>query len=87
MPSDGRFIVCPKINEFYEGRIEQLMQAVSQPERVKKFLVLASPFKLESDELTATMKVRRRHVVQNYLQELSALYESEATVEADRDAG
>jgi long-chain acyl-CoA synthetase len=87
MQADGRFINCPKIGAFYEGRIKELMQAVSQPERVKKFLVLASPFKLESDELTATMKVRRRHVVQNYLQELSALYESETAVAADVDAG
>ena len=60
-------------------RIADVMQSVSQPERVKRFLVLAGPFKLEADELTATLKVRRRYVVKNYEKELAALYEG-ATV-------
>ena len=41
------------------------MQPVSQPERVKKFLLLKEPFKLEAEELTATLKVRRRPRGQN----------------------
>jgi long-chain acyl-CoA synthetase len=85
--AEGRFIHDPWVNEFYAERIEEVMQAVSQPERVKKFLVLSAPFKLESDELTATLKVRRRFVVQNYEQELAALYESDATCDTAADAG
>src|ERR1043165_7004925 len=64
LDAEGRFIRNPAITDFYAARVEKLMQAVSQPERVKKFLLLSSPFKLESDELTATLKVRRRFVVE-----------------------
>ena len=53
------------------------MEPVSQPERVKKFLVLSRAFELEKDELTATMKVRRRFVIDKYKSQLAALYEGE----------
>ena len=75
--SDGGFITSEPIRKFYEGRIKELMEEVSNPERVKKFLLLDRPFKLEDDELTATLKVRRRHVIQKYEQQLAALYDEE----------
>ncbi len=78
LESDGRFIRSSAICDFYEKRIAEVMQSVSQPERVKRFLILASPFKFEADELTATLKVRRRYVVKNYEKELAALYEGVA---------
>ncbi len=68
------FIDCPKIHAFLKERIDAVMQEVSNPERVKEFLVLARPFALENDELTATLKVRRRHVIQKYEPRLAALY-------------
>jgi long-subunit acyl-CoA synthetase (AMP-forming) len=50
------------------------MQAVSQPERTKAFLILARPFQMEAEEVTSTMKVRRRHVLSKYHDRLEALY-------------
>jgi long-chain acyl-CoA synthetase len=64
------------LHRFLHDRIERLMQAVSSPERVKAFLILARPFQLDADELTATMKVRRRHIIEKYAHELEQLYES-----------
>jgi long-chain acyl-CoA synthetase len=78
--TDG-FITSDPVREFYRQRIEKLMQAVSQPERVKKFLLLARAFQLADDELTATLKVRRRHVVSRFEPQLAALYESDAQSE------
>jgi long-subunit acyl-CoA synthetase (AMP-forming) len=51
------------------------MQKVCQPERVKKFLVLARPFQAADEELTATMKIRRRHIVKKFEPQLAALYD------------
>jgi long-chain acyl-CoA synthetase len=70
---DG-FIRNPELIDFYAERVKQVMESVSKPERVKKFLLLAKPFSIESDELTATLKVRRRHIIQKYEQQLAALY-------------
>jgi long-chain acyl-CoA synthetase len=70
---DG-FIESPKIREFLAERIEGVMHNVISPERVKKFLILDRPFQLDSDELTATLKVRRGHVIRKFEEQLAALY-------------
>ena len=77
LQANGKFITDGTIRDFYAQRIKQVMQPVSQPERVKKFLLLKEPFKLEAEELTATLKVRRRHVVKTYETYLAALYEND----------
>jgi long-chain acyl-CoA synthetase len=71
------FIVTPAIVQFYQERIDQLMTVVSQPERVKKILVLGRAFQLADDELTATLKVRRRHIIGRFEGKLAALYETD----------
>jgi long-chain acyl-CoA synthetase len=74
---DG-FISSTAVLAFYQQRVDAVMQAVSQPERVRKFLLLARPFQMADDELTATLKVRRRHIIDKYAAHLAALYEGEA---------
>jgi len=71
---DG-FIQVPRIHEFLAQRIDAVMQQVSNPERVKKFLVLDRPFQVDADELTATLKVRRNHIIRKYERQLAALYD------------
>ena len=71
---DG-FIESPRLHDFLAGRIDAVMQNVSNPERVKKFLVLDRPFQVDADELTATLKVRRNHIIRKYERQLAALYE------------
>jgi long-chain acyl-CoA synthetase len=78
-PGGNGFIGDERVQAFYAPRIAALMEAVSQPERVKKFLVLGRPFRLDADELTATLKVRRRHIIAKYERELAGLYEEART--------
>jgi long-chain acyl-CoA synthetase len=73
--SDG-FVTTSELIRFMQSRIDAIMEVVSQPERVKRCLLLDKPFQLAEDELTATMKVRRRHILSKYEQKLAALYES-----------
>jgi long-chain acyl-CoA synthetase len=61
--------------EFVAGRVAKVMEEVSNPERVKAFVLLGRPFQIEADELTATQKIRRRHVLVKFEKELEALYE------------
>lgn len=74
--SDDDFITTPDVLTFLDERVQSVMQQVSQPERVKKFLALARPFQVEDDELTATLKVRRRHIISRYEKHLAGLYEN-----------
>lgn len=75
MNPDGEFITTPELLSFLEDRIRNLMQQVSQPERVKRFLVLSRPFQVADGELTATLKVRRRHIIDRFEEQLAALYD------------
>lgn len=68
------FVTDERIIAFYTERVVAVMQAVSNPERVKRFLLLGRPFRVEEDELTATLKVRRRHIIGKYEEQLAALY-------------
>ena len=76
MESNDDFITNSDVLSFLDERVQTVMQQVSQPERVKKFLALARPFQVEDDELTATLKVRRRHIISRYEEHLAALYEN-----------
>jgi long-chain acyl-CoA synthetase len=72
------FLDCPPVHAFLAERVATAMRAVSQPERVREFLVLARPFSLAGDELTATLKVRRREIVRKFASQLEQLYACEA---------
>jgi long-chain acyl-CoA synthetase len=74
--SDG-LIQSEPLHAFLAERVAHAMREVSQPERVKEFLILARPFQLEDDELTATLKVRRRHIINKYIDKLNLLYVDE----------
>lgn len=73
--ADG-FVTTAALVDFVQSRIDAVMEVVSQPERVKRCLLLEKPFQLAADELTATMKVRRRHILAKYERELAALYDA-----------
>jgi long-chain acyl-CoA synthetase len=69
------------LRAFMKGRVDSLMQAVSPPERVKAFLLLARPFRLEAGEVTATLKLRRAHILEKYRDRLDALYRADEPVQ------
>ncbi len=62
------------IRDFFAERVDRIMEAVSQPERVRAFLLLGRPLRVEAGELTATLKVRRREILRSYEGRLEALY-------------
>jgi long-chain acyl-CoA synthetase len=78
--SQEDLIECNKINELMKERVDRVMRSVSPPERVKAFLLLARPFRVEADEMTATLKLRRRHILEKYRDRLDALYSSDEPV-------
>ena len=73
--STGGIVSTPAIIAHYQQRINALMQSVSGPEQVKKFLLLDRPLQMADEELTATQKVRRRFVTAKYETQLAALYD------------
>lgn len=75
--AEGEWVTTPALHKFLAERVEQLMQVVSKPERVKKFLILARPLAIEKDELTPKLSVRRKAIIAKFEKQLAALYVGE----------
>ncbi len=66
-----------------DGRVRELVQDVvdelnlprSRFEQIKRFSILPRDFSIEEEELTPTMKLRRRTVQEHFLAEIDDLYE------------
>src|SRR5690606_7038581 len=72
--TEGDLIVSEPLRAFYAERVAELMQAVGNPERVRAFQLLARPFSAAADEVTATLKIRRKYVLDKFANQLDALY-------------
>lgn len=56
-------------------RMEQRLADVSACEQIRKFVVLAKPFTVAAEELTVSLKLRRKVVLEKYRDALEALYD------------
>lgn len=69
----------PQVRKFFTERIETLQQDLAHYEKIKRFVLLPSPFTMENGELTNTLKVRRRIVYEHYAELINKIYaEAEA---------
>jgi long-chain acyl-CoA synthetase len=65
----------PAIIAEVQRGVDQANQRFSQVERVKKFTILHEEWMPDSEELTPTMKLKRRGIHQKYAEEIEALYD------------
>lgn len=63
-----------KICQFLMDRIETLQQDLAHYEKIKRFTLLPKAFTIDSGELTNTLKIKRRAVVENYKAVIDAMY-------------
>jgi long-chain acyl-CoA synthetase len=64
----------PCLRALLQNRIEAALMDVAGWEQVKKFIVRPQPFTVADDELTVSLKLRRRVVLARHQAELDALY-------------
>jgi long-chain acyl-CoA synthetase len=64
----------PDVVDLIGKEIETRNQELANIERIKKFTILESHFRQDCDELTPTMKVKRKVVEQRYKNEIEAMY-------------
>jgi long-subunit acyl-CoA synthetase (AMP-forming) len=68
LASDERVISA--VSDAIRAANEQLARV----EQIKRFVVLPVDWEVGGDELTPTMKLRRRHIEEKYRTEIEALY-------------
>jgi long-chain acyl-CoA synthetase len=64
----------PVVHEEIERNVAETNARFSQVEQVKRFRILGAEWLPDSDELTPTMKLKRRGINQRYAEEIEALY-------------
>jgi long-chain acyl-CoA synthetase len=68
----------PQIQGLYRQEVETACEPFAKFEKVKKFTLSPRPFEAERNELTPTLKIKRRVVIENFASEIERMYEAEA---------
>jgi long-chain acyl-CoA synthetase len=69
-------MVCNKqVIEKFQKEFDEMNENFAQYERVKKFILLGRPFTIESGEMTPTLKLKRKIVMQNCHGQIEKMYE------------
>lgn len=69
-------ISIPKIKEFYDEKVEALQKELANFEKIKKFKLLPKEFSMEKGELTPTLKMKRKMIVNKFQHFISDLYDT-----------
>ena len=67
----------PRVEAMMRGRVDEINRKLASFEQVKKYVLLGTDFTQETGELTPTLKVKRKVVIQKYGSLLDALYEKD----------
>ncbi len=81
-----RLLEHPAIYEWMDGRLKSRTRDLAAYEQIKYFALLPKEMTQESGELTPTLKVKRKVVMEKYSTLIETLYRKGETVKADRAA-
>jgi long-chain acyl-CoA synthetase len=73
---------APEVRELVQGIVDGVNADRSRYEQVKRFAILPRDFTMDDDELTPTLKLKRRVVAEHFASELGDLYEGETLNQA-----
>jgi long-chain acyl-CoA synthetase len=67
-----------RINDFMKSEIEKVTaDKIARFEQIKKFVLLCDEFSLEKNEITPTLKLKRKIINQNHKDSIESMYEPE----------
>ena len=66
----------PAVLEEVQRGVEAANQSLARVEQIKKFTILPTDWEPGGEELTPTMKLKRKPISQKYAEEIEALYGS-----------
>ena len=64
----------PRVHALVQSLVDDVNADRSRYERIKRFVVLPRDFQMEHGEVTPTLKLRRRAVMEHFADEIEALY-------------
>ena len=73
-PSNDEMIKTPEVLALFKEEVERLNESFGKVEKVKKFELLTDEWSVDSGELTPTMKVKRKVVIEKYDALIESIY-------------
>jgi len=72
--SAAEALAHPAVSSLYRERIDQCLRDVADCEQIRRFKLLPRGFTVENDELTPTLKLRRKTIESHFWAEIESLY-------------
>lgn len=76
-------VADPRVTALYQGIVDQVNVDLAHYETLKRFQVVPEEWSLDSGELTPSLKLKRRVILDKYAAEISAFYADEASSQAE----
>lgn len=67
----------PNVKQTFYQELKKHNATSSKFEKIKKFLIIPESWGIQTGELTPTMEVKRKYILQKYQQQIATLYENE----------
>ena len=67
-------VLNPRVRRFFEQELARLNQDLPPYQQVQQFLLLHEPWTEHSGEMTATLKLRRKRILETHLKAINELY-------------
>ena len=67
-------VKCEKFRAHVQAEVERVNEDLARVQTIKKWTLLPQPLSVENEELTPTMKLKRRIVNEHYAGEIEAMY-------------
>ena len=64
----------PRVVELVQGIVDDVNRERSRFEQLKRFVILPRDFEMEQGEVTPTLKLKRRVVLQHFAEAVEGLY-------------
>jgi long-chain acyl-CoA synthetase len=68
----------PRVHELVAGIVDEVNAERSRYEQIKRFVILPRDFEMDRGEVTPTLKLRRRVVLDHFADEVTSLYDGAA---------
>ena len=74
-----------KVHELFEQRIAAVNAKLPPYETIKKFVILPRDFSVEGGELTPTLKLKRKVIIEKYQEKINSLYHANGNSIGNQD--
>ena len=70
------FTDSEKIKSELQSGVDKLNEQFSNPEQIKKFVILPRDLTIDNGELTPTLKIRRKQINENWSEMIESMYDN-----------